>query len=107
MKLSQAFNEAKSLLFERGWGQVVLESEGALCLEGACAIPLFGQVSYLGSYSPDPVVGLAARNILIDAIGLGERAPWEYNDDTGRTFSDIVDVLDRAEKLALISEEGG
>ena len=82
------------------------------CLVGALGQVQFNDAEYWQQHAGSRDNG--AIKLLFDALPppawLGQRA-WEsieeYNDWTGRTFSDVCDVLDKAEKLALIREEEG
>lgn len=104
MKASEVLREARNILFERGWTRVVREAPGGeVCLEAACSIPITGMPDFLLLYAHDPI-----EVDVVSALRAATGAPvslWSWNDAEDRTFDDVIDALDRAEKLALIREE--
>jgi hypothetical protein len=98
MKASEIIREARNVLFERGWtqGELIAES-GELCLEGALSLAETGEIRYL------PYCG--AVDAVMKALDVKWRdSLWGFNDTTGRTFDEVIDALDRAEKIAEAEE---
>jgi hypothetical protein len=105
MKPSEVMREARNVLFERGWTKLPnalgwIPEEDAppvpLCIEGAVRLA-----------KGEPVIEDEKpylREAICERGGFGE-SPWEWNDRAATTFDDVIDVLERAEKLALIAEE--
>lgn len=99
MKPSEVIREARNQLFERGWHQGGYEGpDGSVCMAGAVNAALTGRPRLLASESN-------ATFALIDAV----RAPLEaasdghvphFNDTEGRTFDEVIEAFDRAEKFA-------
>lgn len=111
MKPSEIIRESKCILFERGWCKEALENErGEVCALGAINVAATGMacLSSLGHYPRDVV---AAKQSLSSAIS--EPLIYRWNNDSERTFDEVIEALDRAEKLAeqaecdaLLREEG-
>lgn len=92
MKPSDAIREGRNLLFEHGWNQGHAESDdGRICVLHSVLIP-----AHRGNPTCDITPFLSALNA---AVPTGEGVTT-YNDAHDRTFDDIVDLLDRAEKIA-------
>lgn len=75
---------AKEYLFERGWTQRTQEAaDGSVCLIGACAkvAGVIGEMTYR----------LPAVLALSDAL---DECCWSWNDRRGRTFDEVVDLID-------------
>lgn len=98
MKNSEVIREARSTPFERGWHQGELESEdGSLCIMGA----LYGA---LGSVHNTPVARVLPVYAVLESI-VGGAGVGSWNDKYGRTFTEVIDMLDKAEKVAEREEE--
>lgn len=101
MKDSEIFREARNVLFERGWGTGhwgTVDGDGPVCLEGAvnCAAMLsLGEMLVHSFAMNSPVLREACGGLI----------PFSFNDSPERTFDEVIDALERAEKLALIREE--
>src|SRR5690348_1929195 len=97
MKPSEVISEARNILFERGWTQGTYENDaGELCTLGA-----LNAVYQLKERAPDVHLGAAimsARVAVQESIGHKRIPTW--NDHRDRTFSDVIDALDKAEKIA-------
>lgn len=95
MKTSEVLREARNLLVECGWHQgSLIGPHGELCLMGALdrAAPSNHDLS-------DAFV--AIRRSLPPH---SHKFVSEWNDDPATTFDDVIDVFDKAEKLAEASE---
>lgn len=102
MKPSEVIREARNILFERGWHQGDLEGvDGSVCAAGALYCAAIGQ--------PIPSAGNMALihnsnepfQYLIQALApLVEGGVGSWNDVNGRTFDEVIDAFDRAEKIA-------
>lgn len=96
MKTSEIINKTKSILFERGWRQSDIEApDGSLCVLGALSVARHGTT--VGLWDEED------GEVILATIGRTDVGGW--NDEPGRTFSEVIDMLDLAEKKALISEE--
>jgi hypothetical protein len=99
MKASELLREARNVLFERGWCQNALEDEGRVCAVGAVNVADHGCAQWdFENYG----ASISARAALNAAAGTEIVA---FNNTPERTFDEIVDVFDKAEKIALIAEE--
>jgi hypothetical protein len=104
MKPSEIIRASKNVMFERGWNQGgYMGPDGSVCVRGALRIAAFGEIC------PDVLVDAdyrlldrAERYIRLSVPG---RNIAGWNDTPGRTFSEVIDVLDLAEKRAMIAEE--
>lgn len=105
MKASELIREARNVLFERGWHQGYftpidddtgepLADDGPVCIYGAIGCVL-GDVENKGisTAAVDPFL-FAVLDVEDDC------EVTEWNDAQERTFSEVIDALDRAEKLA-------
>lgn len=94
MKPSEVIRETKVQLFERGWAQGKFENDrGEVCVRGAIGLALFGDTSAsIRQLACDPI-----EQLILEAVGC-EVTGW--NDDKSRTFDEVIDGLDKAEKLA-------
>lgn len=93
MKPSEVIREARSILFERGWHQGGYQGrDGSVCVEGACLLAL---ETLPGALSEADTLS-TIRAVLPSSFC----AVFLWNDDEDTTFSDVIDVLDRAEKIA-------
>lgn len=103
---SEFIREMKATHVQRGWVQNIMEDEyGHLCLVGARLVTSKGlSLLYpeIGIYN----IAGAALGSIADAIGINRTELVEWNDHPHRTFNDLIDIYDKAEKLALIAEEG-
>ena len=108
MKPSEGLEKTLEVLYDRGWTKHRFERKtGEVCLRGATRLVMCG-TTYLGS--------AVCYNSILDAYILQairtshittRDSITHWNDAPGRTFDDIVEVLELAKKLALIDEEGG
>lgn len=112
MKHSEMIRETKHKLFERGWAQRAQEDmDGTVCVVGAAKLAVYGEISHV--YTETITCGTIVmqqtmvrghqmprglRPIIEEAIGGAKIERW--NDREGRTFTEVVDALDRAEKIA-------
>lgn len=98
MKASEVLREARNVLFERGWYQGYYYSfaDDSVCLRGAVSVAHCGRV--MGALYESPAIRVLERII-------PERNVAAWNDAPERTFDEVIDILDRAEKQALIAEE--
>jgi hypothetical protein len=104
VKPSEAIREGRNRLLERGWCQDVLEeADGSLCSVGAIRSAVLGDTDR--TYDPAAMwVCKRAVATLSDAAGV--HIPV-FNDAPGRTFDEVIDVFDKAEKLAEQAESSG
>lgn len=112
-KASELIREARNILFERGWYQgdfSPVDSDAPfnyvpnapLCVLGALTVAEFGRIDE----------NLYPKGECYLMLALSPRANWddpasdvaEWNDTSGRKFDEVVDLFDRAEKLAEIDE---
>lgn len=92
MTPAEMIREAKCVLFERGWHQGDSEApDGSVCVRGALGVVADGCAWNLG-------MGTTALQYLREAIGRASIINW--NDDPDRSFGEVIDALDRAEKIA-------
>lgn len=98
---SETIREARRLLFEFGWCQHrLINEEGKLCLEGALGVAANGTTQGNVPQSLLQTVGKAAYpEGNPEVFGV-----YIWNDAEGRTFAEIVEALDRAEKIAEAEE---
>jgi hypothetical protein len=126
---SEEIRATKELLMETRWikrSYVSYEYEigednvedgvaNGYCLVGALGMAVHEDPEYWSNRDRGYGEGREAIAIIYEALpakfsyGLGETGKWgsieDYNDHDSRTFDDVCDLLDRAEKLALIREE--
>jgi hypothetical protein len=109
---SEEIRATKALLMEEGWvqGSYARHGDGnrlvGRCILGALGYVQFGRSCHF-SYQDQYYGPNAAFHILVETCGnvTFTRSVASYNDAVGRTFNEICDLLDKAEKLALIREE--
>ena len=100
MEPVEIIREARNLLFERGWCQRALQNrDGEVCALGAVAIATHGDTT--SSVTREE---LAAVWMLSDVCG---EVITVFNNAPGRTFGEVVDVFDKAEKIAESRGVGG
>jgi hypothetical protein len=98
MTPAEVIREARNVLFERGWTQGRREADdGAVCLEAALSIAICGKPRFLCEGARGTQGVIAAIEAAIDT---DTESTWEWNDYYRRTFNEVIDALDRAEKLA-------
>lgn len=97
MKASEVIREAKNLLFERGWCQGDLMGPDGLCTRGALGVAATGS-AYASNFAS------VEAEFFIKTVVYPVTVPG-WNDAPGSTFGEVIDALDRAEKLALQHEE--
>ena len=102
MKTSEVIREARNVLFERGWIQGALERIDGVCLRGAVMTAVRG--SYLYLMDTDVCLVNAAEDIIGTQTGGWSIPTW--NDMGSRTFDEVIEVLDKAEKIAEQMEAG-
>jgi hypothetical protein len=96
MKTSELLRKAKAALLEMGWTKNTARDEwGRHCAVGAVLL-----------FDAETKTQAEARDFLCTACPGVEDDIVRFNDRRTTTFNDIMDVFDRAEKLALIDEEG-
>lgn len=89
---AQIIRDARNLLFERGWNQGALEGDdGSLCVSGAVNAAV--NAACLG-----PVEPYFRVLRLFESVVSREITGW--NDAPERTFNEVIDAMDRAEKIA-------
>jgi hypothetical protein len=108
MKSSEIVRETKNVLFSRGWHQGGYEGpDGSVCLRGAVRVAVLGD---LRSVTDEEIAGGSYHSIDRAEDCIRRLLPdWNlagWNDTPGRTFGEVIDVLDLAEKRAMIAEEG-
>lgn len=115
MKASEIIREGKVRFFERGWGKETLlaPDTGFVCSLGALGLAagieedrLLGQ----DALPNEEKVGALGEAIAWLVEACGQESLWQYmtladrvvefNDAEDRTFDEVVDAFDRAEKLA-------
>jgi len=110
MQASEILRNARHALYERGWAQRYLESpSGHLCSIGALNLATFGVVEPLlkGTFirEADRAANIL-RHAMMDVDSTQGDVPiHRWNDFRLRTFDQIVEAFEKAEKLALIAEE--
>lgn len=93
MNAAEVLREARNVLFERGWHKGGIEgTDGSLCALGAIDRAARGG---MGSQS-DPF--LAASRALQSVVGARSIGSWNDADD--RTFDEVLEAFDKAEKIA-------
>lgn len=96
MKPSEIIRDGRIALFERGWCQFALEDEaGAVCALGALNLAENGDAR--SRLMSDAQVG-ACKALRVASPTADD--PVFYNNAPERTFNDIVEWFDKAEKLA-------
>ena len=102
MLTSEVMRRAKEVLSEEGWQQGAYSADwhrGPFCVYGAL-------IEACGAWQRQHVITVHTQ-VLTDVLyvnwGIGCIEGW--NDVPGRTFDQVIDALDRAEKRALIAEE--
>lgn len=101
MKPSEIFREAKCVLFEDGWvqGSYGGGTEGR-CIRGAIS----AVADRFEIHERTGAIPASCHEILITALGLDGidtcLPGLAFNDAPGRTFDEVIEVLDRAEKVA-------
>lgn len=111
MKDSEILRGAQSEVIERGWGKgELVAKDGSVCVMGAAAFAagitcpryitfddeLSSVARCLADSRPNPIERYTQDAVLVTG--------W-YNDDLGH-IDEALEWLERAEKLALIREEG-
>jgi hypothetical protein len=103
MKPSEIIRESKNVMFERGWCQGSFERlDGSVCVRGALRLSATQGARIVWTDGWQVGEAEAAAHVST-AVGGGYIPTW--NDTKGRTFSEVIDALDLAEKLAMIAEE--
>lgn len=102
MRPSEIIREARNQLFERGWTQREAESsDGRVCIMGAVNFAVYGRSHCPMDYDAEKE-GL--RNRVADLLSPTGAAVAHWNDAPGRTFDEVIEHLDKAEKLAEAAE---
>lgn len=98
MKASEVIREMRMQLFQRPWTKGrEFGKDGSICMIGALKI---------AAAEADGLT-LAEERRASETIETATEGPmFLFNDARGRTFDEVIEVLDKAEKLALIAEEG-
>lgn len=96
---SQLLAAARERLVTYGWRQDgAFAEDGSMCLVNA--------VAYNWSFEQwAPQVRTYLAVAIFGAEGVEWSPIWQWNDRTGTTFTDVLDVLAHAEKLAREDEE--
>ena len=93
---SEVLRQARNEIMERGWSQGdYIASDGSVCAMGAIDI----QWDHKNGAVLD-----RASTAFREATGIDCFIPI-WNDTPGRTIHEVLDMFDKAEKLALIAEE--
>ena len=101
MKTSEVIRGARNVLFERGWTKHYLHnSAGNVCLRGALMQATAGRISWSVWDDISPAESIISGK-LINGVNV---AAW--NNAPGRTFDEVIEVLDKAEKIAEQMEAG-
>jgi hypothetical protein len=105
MKPSEIIRKGRSRLFQHGWCQHSFQdTEGRLCAFGA----LRAATSTVPESFEDSLDLPTQRACLYLEKSIGPDKHWfpivGWNDEPGRTFSEVVDLFDKAEKLAEADE---
>lgn len=106
MKPSEIIREARNVLFERGWNQGdFLGADGSVCAYGALMAGEGLEVKRV--LDCDEACMTDAPEFLECVLPrpLGRIAIADWNDHEDRTFDEVIEAFDKAEKLALIAEE--
>jgi hypothetical protein len=93
MKPSEIIREGRNQLFERGWHQGdLIGPGGSVCGEGAvrCASEASTAVT---------------RALVFLGVAVNYSPYFRWNDMPGRTFDEVVEAFDKAEKLAEAAEQ--
>lgn len=92
--VADIIREGRNQLFERGWTQgTMIGPDGTVCAIGACQLA-------------DQAIGLGAFQTWVDTRNTIEACTPDgvgtanWNDTPGRTFDEVIDLFDRAEKYA-------
>jgi hypothetical protein len=97
MRPSEVIREGRNILFERGWHKGGYEGpDGSVCVVGACRAALLGDACLPTSHEQSNDF----TAIFDEALGGGWREASEFNDSPSTTFDDVIELLDRAEKIA-------
>lgn len=96
---SEIYRAMKDVLMEDGWTKhSTFNMRGERCVIGALAeVELRNQIGSEGSW--------ANQGIWSELTRLAGREIIYWNDDSQRTIHEVLDLLDKAEKQALIREE--
>ncbi len=100
---SQVLNKAADLIEERGWRRgpgMQIDSVG-LCLEQAVSAAAGNIIA--GSYAYLQAIPCAAGHALIEH--LGNNQPYIWNDEPGRTASEVIEVLRATALIEAAREE--
>lgn len=90
MKPSEVIRETKNVLFERGWKRGGFEGDdGTVCVYRALDIATRG-----------PGISWDAYKAVVSALPEPHTGIWVWNDARVRSFDEVIDVLDKAEKIA-------
>lgn len=103
MKQSEVIRETKCQLFERGWQQDAMHNKanGHVCLVGALHCAIFGQPQVnWDDVEIDALLDLRTGVLVTLGMAMEDDAIAGWNDAKGRTFTEVIDVLDAAEKFA-------
>ena len=104
MNTSEVLNRAADLIEERGWRQGPAgwdnDQGSRLCLEGGILAALetsFSDIDLREWFMDCPAYVAVANYLELpsgrDLAGHDNRAIWRFNDDPGRTQSEVVEVL--------------
>lgn len=103
---SEIIREMKCTLFERGHHRGALEgADGSVCILGAHNVAQ-GRLASDEDYAYNSALASPAVRACARAAGVtGGITLFLWQDDTKRSFDEVIETLDAAEKLALIAEE--
>jgi len=107
MRPSEILRTARHKLYEHGWAQRHLrDNEGHLCAIGAINLAAFGTVSPILSLHAPSGAACDASHFLyqamneVDPLLLGMQSVSLWNDLPYRTFDQIIEAFEKAEKYA-------
>lgn len=99
MKPSEVIRETRNVLFERGWHQGSLRGPGdSRCVIGATYAVIGIELPTNNETLNDTRDWMETLPVLEAATAPFRVSAW--NDEEGRTFSEVIDMLDKAEKIA-------
>lgn len=102
MQTSEILNKAADLIEERGWTKGVQgwtedpEHRGKLCMEGGISAASGVGRNDFWAFLDCPAYRAVAGYLGVDVEGIKRgsgRGVWEFNDASGRTANEVIEVL--------------